>query len=52
MLHPIEALDEGYNFALDFNSIKSLHTKLLNSKIARIPILGISGLPLESHGTK
>jgi len=43
-----KALDEGYNFA----SIGGLHTKLWASKVARDPILRISGLPLWNPGTK
>jgi hypothetical protein len=46
-----KALDEGYNFVLDLTSIGGMHTKLWASKIARVPILGISGLPLKSLGT-
>jgi hypothetical protein len=37
-------LDEGYNFSLDFTSIKGFHNKLWASKVVEIPILGISGL--------
>ncbi len=44
--------DKGYNFALDFTLIEGLHTKLWDSKIAKIPISGISRLPFESPGTK
>jgi hypothetical protein len=44
--------DKGYNFALDLTSIEGLHTKLWDSKVTGIPILGISRLPLESPGTK
>ncbi len=40
-----KALDEDYNFALDLTSIRSLHTKLWAPKVARIPTLGILGLP-------
>ncbi len=40
-----KALNEGYNFALNIISIKSFHTKLWALKIARVPTLGISGLP-------
>jgi hypothetical protein len=47
-----KALDESYNFALDFISIKGLHTKLWAPKVTRVPTLGISGFPLESFGTK
>ncbi len=45
-------LDKGYNFASSLTSIGGLHTKLQASKVARVPILGISGLPLGSAGTK
>jgi len=45
-------LDEGYNFALDLISIEGLHTKLWGPKVAGIPTLGISGLPLGSPRTK
>ncbi len=37
-------LDEGYNFILDFASIRGLHKQLRASKVERIPILGILGL--------
>ncbi len=47
-----KALDEGYDFALDFISIGGLHTKLWGPKVAGVPILGISGLPFGSPGTK
>jgi hypothetical protein len=45
-------LNKGYNFALDLISIRGLHTKLCAFKVARIPTLGISGLPLGSPETK
>ncbi len=45
-------LDEGYNFTLNFTSIRGLHTKLWDSKVAGVPILGISRLPLGSLETK
>jgi hypothetical protein len=45
-------LDEGYNFDLDLILIRGLHTKLWVSKVATIPILGISGLALGSPETK
>jgi hypothetical protein len=45
-------LYKGYNFALDLTSIGGLHTKLWASKVARVPILGISGVPLGSPETK
>ncbi len=41
-----KALDEGYNFASDLTSIGGLHIKLWPYKVMRVPILGISGLPL------
>jgi hypothetical protein len=47
-----KALDEGYNFALDLISIRGLHAKLWRPKVAGVPTLAISGLPLGSPGTK
>jgi hypothetical protein len=47
-----KALNEGYKFFLDLTSIRGLHTKLFASKVAGVSILGISGLPLGSFGTK
>ncbi len=47
-----KALDEGYNFDLNFISIRGLHTKLWASKVARVPTLRISRLSLGSPGTK
>jgi hypothetical protein len=47
-----KALDEGYNFALDLISIRGLHAKLCGPKVARVPTLVISRLPLGSPGTK
>jgi hypothetical protein len=38
------ALDEGYNYVLDFTSIRGLHTKLWASKVAKIPISKILGI--------
>jgi len=53
MFHiPLEALNEGYNFASNLTSIRALHTKLWASKIVGVPILGILGLPLGSPETK
>jgi len=43
-----KALDESYNFALDCTSIWGLVAKLWGSKVARVPVGAISGLPLES----
>jgi hypothetical protein len=48
----LESSRQGYNFAWNLTSIGGLHTKLWDSKIIGIPILGISGLPLESPRTK
>jgi len=45
-------LDKGYNFALDLISIKGLRTKLWALKLAGVPTLGISRLPLGNPGTK
>jgi hypothetical protein len=47
-----KALDEDYNFVLELISIKGLNTKLWGPKVAKVPILVISRLPLERHGTK
>jgi len=47
-----KALDEGYNFVVDLISIGGLHTKLWAPKAARIPVVGISGLPFGSPRTK
>jgi hypothetical protein len=47
-----KALDEGYNFALNLISVWGFHTKLWGPKVARVPVVGISGLPLGSPGTK
>jgi hypothetical protein len=47
-----KALDEGYNFALDLIMIRGLHRKLCALKVAGVPTVGISGLPLGSPGTK
>jgi hypothetical protein len=43
-----KALDEGYNFAWNLTSIEGLHTKLWASKVARVPILGLSLWNLET----
>jgi hypothetical protein len=40
--------DEGYKFSLYLITIRGLHTKLWGPKVARVPILGISGLPFGS----
>ncbi len=52
MTYRWKALDKGYNFALEFNLIRGLHTKLWGSKIIRVPTLGISRLSFRSPETK
>jgi hypothetical protein len=47
-----KALDKGYNFAFDLISIWGMHAKLWAPKVAGVPILVISGLPLGSPETK
>jgi hypothetical protein len=47
-----KALDKGYNFALNLITIGGLHAKLCAFKVARVPTVGISGLPLGSPRTK
>jgi hypothetical protein len=47
-----KSLDGVYNFASNLNSIRGLHTKLWAPKVAKVPTLGILGLPLGSLGTK
>jgi hypothetical protein len=47
-----KALDEGYNFASDFISIRGVHAKLWAPKVVRVPVVGISGLPLGNLMTK
>ncbi len=47
-----KTLENGYNFALDLISIEGLQKKLLSHKVAEVPTLAISGLPLGSLGTK
>jgi hypothetical protein len=37
--------DESYNFVVNLTSIKGLHKKLWASKVAKVPISRISGLP-------
>jgi len=50
--HRWKSLDKGYNFASYFISIHGLHVKLWGPKVARVPTLAISRLPLGSPGTK
>jgi hypothetical protein len=47
-----KALNKGYNFSSNLTSIKGLNTKLWDSKVAWVPILGILGFPLGSPETK
>ncbi len=47
-----KSFNEGYNFASNLITIGGLHRKLCAPKVARIPIVGISGLPLGSPETK
>jgi hypothetical protein len=47
-----KALDESYNFASNHITIAGLHRKLCASKVARILVMGILDLPLESPETK
>jgi len=47
-----KALNDNYNFALDFISILGLHAKLWAPKVIGVPTLAISGLPLGSPRTK
>jgi hypothetical protein len=47
-----KALDEGYNLALNITPIGGLHKKLWASKVVRILILRISGLPTWEYWDK
>jgi hypothetical protein len=47
-----KVLDKGYNFASNFISVGGLHTKLWAPKVGKVPIVGISRLPLGSPRTK
>jgi len=45
-----KALNESYNFALDYTSIRGLLAKLWGSKVAGVPVGAILGVPEEkSH---
>jgi hypothetical protein len=48
--YPWKALDKSYNFALDCTSIQGLLAKLWGSKVARVPIGTILGLPFGNPG--
>ncbi len=52
MTYHWKVLNEGYDFTLDFISIRGLQTKLWAPKFARVLILGILGLSLRSPGIK
>jgi len=41
-----KGLEKGYNFSLDFISIKALHTKLWGPKVMGVPTLGNFGTPI------
>jgi len=47
-----KGLGKGYNFALDLISIRGLHARLWAPKVAKVLVVRISGLPLESPKTK
>jgi hypothetical protein len=47
-----KAFEEDYNFASDLIAIGGLHRKLCALKVAEVPVVAISGLPLGSPGTK
>jgi hypothetical protein len=47
-----KTIDEGYNFALNLIAIGGLHKKLCAFKVAGVPTMGISRLPLGSPETK
>jgi len=49
---PLESSQWGYNFASNLISIAGLLAKLWCPKVAKVPTLAISGLPLGNHGTK
>jgi hypothetical protein len=50
--HHGKVFDKGYNFSLDLIAIRGLYMKLCALKVAGVPIVGISGLPLGSLGIK
>jgi hypothetical protein len=51
-IHHWNALNKGYNFALDLILIGGLHRKLYTLKVAGVLVIGISGLPLGSPEIK
>jgi hypothetical protein len=44
--------NENYNFSSNLILIRGIHVKLWALKIVGVPVVGISGLPLGSLGTK
>jgi hypothetical protein len=50
--HRWKALNKGYNFSLDLIAIGGLQRKLCALTIAKVPTVGISGLPFGSPRTK
>jgi hypothetical protein len=49
---PLESSWQGLQLCFKFYYNQGLHTKLWDSKVAKVRILGISRLPLESPRTK
>jgi hypothetical protein len=49
---PLESSQQGLQLCFRFTSIGGLHTKLWDSKVARVLILGILGLPFGSLRTQ
>jgi hypothetical protein len=47
-----KVVEEVYNFASGLITIGGFHAKLCASKVAKVPIVGILGLPLGSPITK
>jgi hypothetical protein len=47
-----KALNKGYNFSLDLITVGGLHKKLCAFKVAGVPVVAISRLPLGSPETK
>jgi hypothetical protein len=43
-----KAFNKGYNFSLNYTSIRRLLAKLWGTKVARVPVGVISGLPFGS----
>ncbi len=47
-----KAFNKTYNFAWDLIAIEGLHAKLCASKVVKVPVVGISRLPLGNPKTK